>query len=118
MLRAPPGYDLVIVGPGARRQALLNSFLSRMRCLRRLRFASAEDEKDLPLLHAEYSTSARGAAAAMAGSDALILVSSEALRRVEAVGRAQRAERLALEASATPLSAATCSKCARASTTR
>ena len=51
-------------------------------------------------------------------ADTLILFRSEALRRVEASERAQRAERMALESQAMPLSAATCSKCARASTTR
>jgi len=89
------GYDLIIVGPvGSGRFSSILSGLSAAAdaaaiCL-------TEDEKDVPTLRAEYPH-----LLVVPRKDgwisALIQISSEALRRLEAVGRAQRAERLALE---------------------
>lgn len=89
------GYDLVIIGPvgGGKLPSILSGLSASPDtaaiCL-------MEDEKDVPALRAEYPR-----LLVVPRQDgwisALIQISSEALRRLEAVGRAQRAERLALE---------------------
>jgi signal transduction histidine kinase len=89
------GYDLVISGPV--RDGKLDAVLSGL-CGSPTVAALhvTEMEKDIPLLQAKYSQ-----LLIVARQDgwinAVILVSIEALRRVEAVARSQRAERLALE---------------------
>lgn len=90
-----PGYDLVIVGPVD--EGKLSHVLSALGASPGMAaICLTEDEKDVPLLRAEYPH-----LLVVPRQDgwigALILISSEALRRVEAVGRAQRAERLAHE---------------------
>jgi signal transduction histidine kinase len=88
-------YDLVIAGPI--REGKSPAILSALFGSPTLAVVHvAEHEKDIPLLQAQHPQ-----LLAIAKQDgwinALILVSCEALRRVEAVARAQRAERLALE---------------------
>jgi hypothetical protein len=89
------GYALVISGPvrNGKSRAILSALCGSA--------ATAvvhvvEHEKDIPALHAQHP-----ALAVVPRQDgwihALILVGSEALRRMEAVNRSQRAERLALE---------------------
>lgn len=90
----PPGYDLVIVGPV--RSGKLSSILSGIGGLPGAAAVHVtEDEKSIASLAAEHPH-----LLVIPRRDewvqTLILVSTEALRRVEAVGRAQRAERLAL----------------------
>ncbi len=89
------GYDLIIVGPVG--DGKLSSVLSALDAT----FGTAaicltEDEKDVSFLRAKYPH-----LLVVPRQDgwigSLILISKEALRRVEAIGRAQRAERLALE---------------------
>jgi signal transduction histidine kinase len=89
------GYDLVIVGPiqnGKLPMILssLNTFSGTAAvCL-------AEDEKDALFLRAEYPNLL--VVLRLDGwSATMILIANEVLRRIEAVSRAQRAERLALE---------------------
>ncbi|HXA56598.1 MAG TPA: hypothetical protein VNU84_04115 [Candidatus Acidoferrum sp.] len=92
------GYDLVIAGPV--RDGKLPSVLSALAAACASPTIAvvhvAEHEKDIPLLRAQHPQ-----LLIVARQDgwinALILVSSEALRRVEAVTRSQRAERLALD---------------------
>lgn len=89
------GYDLIIVGPvgGGKLSSVLSSLGASPDAAA---ICLTEDEKDLPFLRAEYPH-----LLVVPRHDgwigALIQISSEALRRVEAVGRAQRAERLARE---------------------
>lgn len=89
------GYDLVIAGPVRNgKSSLILSALCRLTNTAVVHVA--EHEKDAPLLQAEYPqlpivTRQDG------WLNALIPLSYEALRRVEAVARSQRAERLALE---------------------
>jgi len=89
------GYDLIIVGPvGSGKLSSILSGFSAAADTAAICFT--EDEKDVPTLRAEYPH-----LLVVPQKDgwisALIQISSEALRRLEAVGRAQRAERLALE---------------------
>ena len=89
------GYGLVIVGPvrneksGAILSSLSVNYSSAVVCV-------AEDEKEIPALRARNSH-ALVIPRQDGWAQVLILLSNEALRRVEAVSRAQRAERLALE---------------------
>ena len=90
-----PGHDLIIVGPVG--DGKLSHVLSALGAISGTSaICLVEDEKDVPLLQAQYAN-----LLVMSRQDgwigALILISNEALRRIEAVGRAQRAERLALE---------------------
>ena len=87
------GYDLTIVGPV--RDGKRASILARSTSSAGLASVCVADERDIPSLHAGYPHSLLvpmqdGWAAT------LILVSTEALRRVDAVTRAQAAERQAL----------------------
>jgi signal transduction histidine kinase len=87
--------DLVIVG--AVRNGKSSSLLSALNnSPHTATIYVTEDEKDIPFLHSEYPT-----VLFLPRQDGwmgmLILLSGEILRRVEATGRAQRAERLALE---------------------
>jgi signal transduction histidine kinase len=89
-----PGYDLVIVGPV--RNGKLPSILSGVSALAGTAVVCvAEEGEDISSLHAAHPQ-----LLIVPRHDnwvgTLILISIEALRRVEAVGRAQRAERLAL----------------------
>jgi hypothetical protein len=89
------GHDLVIAGPVRHRRfsAILSAISPSPGTAAVI---VTEDEKSISLLRAEYSHLV--VVPIQEGwSEALILVSSEALRRVEAIGRAQRAERLAFE---------------------
>ena len=93
------GYDLVIVGPldstphsGKITEILLSLEASPSTAV----VCVVEDEKEISPLRARHSQ-----ALVIARQDGwtgtLIVLSNEALRRVEAVSRAQRAERIALE---------------------
>lgn len=87
-------YDLVIIGPvrHADPSAILAS-VSAAQGIAAICFA--EQERDVAMLHAEHPRLlAVPRQDGWAGT--LILVATEALRRVEAAGRAQRAEALAL----------------------
>lgn len=88
------GYDLVIVGPvrhGKRSSILLDVSASPGTAA----VYVADEERDIPALRADYPhLLVIPRQDGWAGT--LILVASEALRRVEAAGRAQRAERQAL----------------------
>jgi len=89
------GYDLIIAGPAG--DAKFSSVLSALDATSgAAAIYLTEDEKDVPFLLAKYPH-----LLVVPRQDgwigALILISSEALRRVEASRRAQRAERLALE---------------------
>jgi hypothetical protein len=89
------GYDLVIVGPV--QNGKLPSILSILSAASgAAAVCLAEDEKDVLFLRTEYPhllvvPRQDGWAATV------ILVSNEVLHRLEAMGRAQRAERMALE---------------------
>ncbi|MGH9744975.1 MAG: hypothetical protein ACRD59_02545 [Candidatus Acidiferrales bacterium] len=89
------GYALVIVGPvrneksGAILSSLDANSSTAVVCV-------AEDEKQIPALRARNSH-VLVIPQQDGWAQVLILLSSEALRRVEAVSRAQRAERTALE---------------------
>ena len=89
-----PTYDLVIVGKV--RRGKLSSILSDVStCTGTAAVYVADEERDIPLLRADYPhLLVVPQQDGWAGT--LILVSIEALKRVEAVGRAQRAERMAL----------------------
>lgn len=89
------GYDLVITGPVQNGRApFILSALAGAATIGVVHVA--ESEKDIPELHARYPQ-----LPIVARQDgwinALISLSCEGLRRVEAVARSQRAERLALE---------------------
>src|SRR5580698_6259696 len=89
------GYDLVVSGPvrNGKSRAILNALCSSAATAA---VHVVEHEKDVPALHAQYP----GLAVIHRHDgwvNALILVGAEALRRVEAIHRSQRAERLALE---------------------
>jgi signal transduction histidine kinase len=89
------GYDLVITGPVQNGRApFIFSALAGAATIGVVHVA--ESEKDIPELHARYPQ-----LPIVARQDgwlnALISLSCEGLRRVEAVARSQRAERLALE---------------------
>ncbi len=88
------GCDLVMIGPV--RDGKLPSILSSVSAMPGTAAVYlAEEEKDIPLLHAEHPH-----LVVVPRQDGwagiLIMVSIEVLRRVEAVARAHRAERLAL----------------------
>ena len=89
------GYDLVIIGPvGHGKSASILSSLdanpsTALVCV-------PENEKDIAALRARHSH-ALVIPKRDGWTEVLILLSSEALRRVAAVNRAQRAERVALE---------------------
>jgi signal transduction histidine kinase len=88
------GYDLVIVGPvrHGKRSAILSAVSSSPGTAA---VYVADEERDIPSLRADHPhLLVVPRQDGWAGT--LILVSIEALRRVEAAGRAQRAERLAL----------------------
>jgi signal transduction histidine kinase len=89
------GYDLVIAGPV--RNGKASTILAALCGSATVAVVHvAEHERDIPFLQAQHPP-----LLIVARQDgwinALILVSCEALRRVEAVARSQRAERLALE---------------------
>ncbi len=89
------GYDLVI--SGLVREGKLDAILSGLSGSPSLAAVHVTDtEKDIPLLQAKYPQ-----LLIVARQDGwingVILIPNEALRRVEAVARSQRAERLALE---------------------
>jgi hypothetical protein len=89
------GYDLVIVGPvrNGKSAAILSSVdanpTTAVVCI-------PEDEMEIAGLRARHSH-ALVIPKRDGWTETLILLSSEALRRVDAVNRAQRAERIALE---------------------
>jgi hypothetical protein len=89
------GHDLVIVGPvrKGKSQAILAALSASPGTAAAI---VTEDDKDISLLRAEYPH-LLVVPMQDGWSGTLIVVSSEAIRRVEAVGRAQRAERLAQE---------------------
>lgn len=88
------GHQLVIVGPI--QNAKPSTILSHLESSSAVVTCVVQDEKEAFLLRASHPhilvISRRDG-----WTETLILVSGEALRRIEAVGRAQRAERLALE---------------------
>jgi hypothetical protein len=90
------GYDLVIIGPV--RHEKYTSILSSLNpSLPSAVVCIPESENEIPSLHKRYAhvlliPKREG------WMETLILLSSEALRRVGAMNRAQRAERIALEA--------------------
>ena len=89
------GYDLVIAGPV--RSGKFSSILSALCGSPTIAVVHvAEHEKDIPFLQAQHPQ-----LLIVPHQDGwintLILISCEALRRVEAVARSQRAEKLALE---------------------
>src|ERR1700690_3158237 len=89
------GHDLVIAGPG--RPGTFRAILPSIgTSAATAAVIVTEDEKNVSELRAEYP---HVVVVAMQDgwAGALILVSSEALRRVEAVSRAQRAERQVME---------------------
>ena len=89
------GYDLVIVGPVRDRKS--SEILSTLHSLPNVTSVCVcDDEKDIPALQSEYSH-LQIIPRQDGWTSTLILVASEALRRVQAVIRAQRAERLAIE---------------------
>jgi signal transduction histidine kinase len=90
----PPGYDLIVVGPV--RSGQLSPILSALSAFTATAVLHvAGDEADISSLAADHPH-----LMVVPRRDewlqTLILVSTEALRRAEALGRAQRAERLAL----------------------
>ena len=89
------GHDLVIAGPV--RQGKFPAILSAIgTSAGTAAVIATEDEKNISALRAEYPHLV--VVSMQDGwAGALILVSSEALRRVEAVSRAQRAERQVME---------------------
>ena len=87
--------DLFIVGAVANGNAVsILSALNDLPCTATIHVT--EDERDIPALHEQYPT-LLFVARHDGWMTTLILVSAEILRRVEAIGRAQRAERLAFE---------------------
>jgi hypothetical protein len=89
------GYDLVIVGPVRDRKS--SEILSTLHSLPNVTSVCVcDDEKDISALQSEYSH-LQVIPRQDGWTSTLILVASEALRRVQAVIRAQRAERLAIE---------------------
>ncbi|MGH9765426.1 MAG: hypothetical protein ACREDR_28700 [Blastocatellia bacterium] len=89
------GYQLVILGP-VRAGSPFAILTSLKVPTSSVVIYVAEDQKDVALLRAEYPcVLVVPRQDGWAGT--LILISNEALRRTEAAGRAQRAERLALE---------------------
>ena len=90
---AGTGSELVIVGPV--RPGKLPSLLAAINAApARAAVYLAEDEKDIPLLHVEHPHLAI-VTRRDGWAETLIVVSTEVLRRVDAVARAHRAERLA-----------------------
>jgi signal transduction histidine kinase len=89
------GHELVIVGPvrKGKSPAILAAISASPGTAAAI---VTEDDKDISLLRAEYPH-LLVVPMQDGWSGTLIVVSSEAIRRVEAVGRAQRAERLAQE---------------------
>jgi hypothetical protein len=88
-------HELVIVGPV--RPGKLDAILSSLDAFPTTAAVYiTDDTKDAPTLHAEHPH-LLVVPRQDGWTGTLILVSNEALRRVEAVGRAQRAERLALD---------------------
>jgi|SRR5580704_537221 signal transduction histidine kinase len=88
-------HDLVIVGPvrGGKASAIFSSINAAPGAAAVI---VTEDEKNIPVLRAEYPHLV--VVSMQDGwAGALILIANEALRRVEAVGRAQRAERQVME---------------------
>jgi hypothetical protein len=89
------GYDLVIVGPVRDRKS--SEILANLHSLPNVTSVCVcDDEKDISALQSEYSH-LQIIPRQDGWTSTLILVASEALRRVQAVIRAQRAERLAIE---------------------
>ena len=89
------GYDLVIVGPVRDRKS--SKILATLHSLPNVTSVCVcDDEKDISALQSEYSH-LQIIPRQDGWTSTLILVASEALRRVQAVIRAQRAERLAIE---------------------
>ena len=90
---AGTGSELVIIGPV--RQSKLQSLLAAINAAPALAAVYlAEDEKDIPLLHVEHPHLAV-VARRDGWVETLLLISTEILRRVDAVARAHRAERQA-----------------------
>jgi hypothetical protein len=89
------GYDLVVVGPVRDRKS--SEILATLHSLPNVTSVCVcDDEKDISALQSEYSH-LQIIPRQDGWTATLILVASEALRRVQAVIRAQRAERLAIE---------------------
>jgi hypothetical protein len=92
------GYDLVIVGPVRDRKA--SEILAALHTLPNATCVCVcDDEKDIPSLQSDYPH-LQIIPRQDGWISTLILVASESLRRVQAVARAQRAERLAIESQA------------------
>jgi hypothetical protein len=88
-------YDLVILGPLRDRKA--SAILSALRTYPNVTpVCVSEDDKEISFLQSEHPH-ALIVPRQDGWTSTLILVASEALRRVQAVARAQRAERLAIE---------------------
>jgi len=91
-------YDLVIVGPVRDRKA--SEILATLHSLPNVTCVCVcDDEKDMASLQSDYPH-LQIIPRQDGWISTLILVASEALRRVQAVTRAQRAERLAIESQA------------------
>ena len=92
------GYDLVIVGPI--RDSKVYEILATLHSLPNVTsICVCDDEKDIPPLQSDYPH-LQIIPRQDGWISTLILVASEALRRAQAVMRAQRAERLAIESQA------------------
>jgi len=88
-------YDLVILGPVRERK--ISAILSALRAYPNITTVCvSDDEKEISFLQSEYPH-LQVVPRQDGWTSTLILVASEALRRVQAVARAQRAERLAIE---------------------
>jgi hypothetical protein len=91
-------YDLVILGPV--REGKNSAILSALRGYPNVTTVCvSDDDKEISFLQSEYSH-VQVVPRQDGWTSTLILVAGEALRRVEAVARAQRAERLAIESQA------------------
>jgi signal transduction histidine kinase len=87
-------YDLAIIGFVSQKQSSILATLSALPG--KPAICVTEDENDLPILHGEYPhllviPRQEG------WTNTLVLLASETLRRVQALGRAHRAERIAIE---------------------
>jgi signal transduction histidine kinase len=88
-------YDLAILGPMRDRKT--SAILSALRSYPNVTAVCvSDDEKEISFLQSEYPN-VQVVPRHDGWTSTLILVASEALRRVQAVARAQRAERLAIE---------------------
>jgi len=91
-------YDLVILGPV--RDGKNSTILSALRSYPNVTAVCvSDDDKEISLLQSEYPH-VQIVPRQDGWSSTLILVAGEVLRRVQAVARAQRAERLAIESQA------------------